>query len=193
MHLVQLVLKGKLRGYGVGLVQLMRDSSPYPDFPCPDVLARHLLERALHDFRETGHHYLMNLVAARDHARQSGTPEEVTALDAKLHEHAIHEQLPARWCLDCLFSEAGYRVFGDYILPFYAAVLIQLCTLEQYWESVLLGYQPQNPYLLAGFHPDREVFDPAWLEDARQTLVRGGTPPTSRHDVGDSATHHRAE
>ncbi len=94
--LVQLVLKGKLRGYGVGLVQLMRDW-PCPQFPCPDVFARHLLELVLEDFRETGHHYLMHLVAERDHARRRGTPEEVSALDEQIHEHAIHEQIPPRW------------------------------------------------------------------------------------------------
>ncbi len=168
MGLVQLVLKGKLRGYGVGLVQLMRDW-PCRQFPCPDVMARHLLEMVLYDFRETSHHYLMYLVAERESARRRGTPEQVASLDAQIHEHAIHEQFPERWCLAFLFSEAGYRMFGEYILPFWATVLIQLCTLEQHWEGVLLGLPPRNPYLLPGFHPDKEVLDPAWLVDARRT------------------------
>lgn len=168
MGLVQLVLKGRLRGYGVGLVQLMRDW-PCREFPCPDVFGRHLLEMVLDDFRETSHHYLMHLVAERESARHRGTPEDVTTLDAQIHEHAIHEQIPERWCLDFLFSEAGYRMFGEYILPFWATVLIQLCTLEQQWEGLLLGYPPENPYLLPGFHPTAEVLDPAWLVDARRT------------------------
>ena len=35
------VLRGRLRGYAVGLVQLFRD------VPCPDLLARHLLDLEL--------------------------------------------------------------------------------------------------------------------------------------------------
>ncbi len=152
----------------MGLVQLFRDW-PCREFPCPDVFARYLLELALEDFRETGHHYLMHLVAKRDVALQRGVTEEVTALGDEIHEHALHEQIPRRWQLDFLFSEAGYRLFGDGLLGWWASVLLEICTLEQYWESALLGLPTRNPYLLPGLHSDKEVFDTAWLQDARQT------------------------
>lgn len=94
----------------MGLAQLFRD------WPCREFSVSGRL-RPLEDFRETGHHYLMHLVAERDHARRRGTAEEVAELDAQIHEHAIHEQVPQRWCLGFLFSEAGYRIFGDSLLP----------------------------------------------------------------------------
>ncbi len=145
----------------MGLVQLFRE------VPCPDLMAHHLLDAALEDFRESGHHYLMHLVAERDHARRRGATKEIAALDAKIHEHAIHEQIPKRWCLDFLFSEAGYRTFGAGLLPFWAVVLIQICTLEQHWEGTLLGFPPGNPYRLPGFHSDEDAHDIAWLDEAQ--------------------------
>ncbi len=156
-------LKGRLRGYAVGLVQLFRE------VPHPDLMARCLLDAALADFRESGHHYLMYLVTQRELARRSGAPEEVTALDAQVHEHVIREQIPQRWHLDFLFSRAGYEMYGDPLLAVWATLLIQICTLEQHWERALLGLPPQNPYLLPGFHPDSEVFDTGWLKDAGKT------------------------
>ncbi len=185
------MLKGRLKGYAVGLVQLFRE------VPCPDQMARHLLERALEDFCETGHHRLMCLVAKRDHAMRRGTPEEVTALSAQIHEHAIHEQIPRRWQLDFLFSPVGYATFGEEILWVWAAILIQICTLEQHWERVLLGYPPRNPHLLPGFHPDKEVFDTAWLEEARRTWseeihAEAGEPgEVSEPDEGEEELHVR--
>ncbi len=146
----------------MGLVQLFRE------VPHPDLMARHLLDAALADFRESGHHYLMHLVAERDHARRRGTAEEVAALDAKIHGHVIHEQIPKRWDLDTLFSRTGHETYGDPILPVWATVLIQICTLEQHWENALLGYPPENPYLLPGFHSDADVHDTSWLEEAQQ-------------------------
>lgn len=156
------VLKGRLRGYAVGLVQLLRE------VPCPDLMARHLLNRVLENFRESGHHYLMHLVAERDHVRRRGTAEEVSALDAKIHEHAIHEQIPKRWDLETLLSRTGYETYGDGVLAVWATILIEICTLEQHWERSLLGLPPQNPCLLPGFHSDEDVCDTAWLEEARQ-------------------------
>ncbi len=147
----------------MGLVQLFRD------VPCPDVMARRLLDAVLADFRETGHHYLLERVQARETARRAGTPRAVEALDAEIHEHAIHEQIPRRWRLDFLFSQAGYDTYGEGILPFWAAVLIQICVLEQHWEKTLLGLAPENPYLLPGFHRDGEVASTAWLKDFRRT------------------------
>ena len=141
-------------GYAVGLVQLFRDS------PCPDVMARQLLELALADFCETGFHYLLYLVMSREKARRVGTTQEVEALDDQINEYAIDEQSPQQWHLDYLFSKAGYDTYGDGLLPFWAAVLIQLCTLEQQWEGVLLGYRPQKPYPLPRFHP-HEGAEPA--------------------------------
>ncbi len=146
----------------MGLVQLFRD------VPYPDLMARHLLDAVLEDFHETGHHYLMHLVAERDHARRRGAAEEIAALDAKIHEHAIHEQIPQRWRLDFLFSEAAYRTFGDHLLPCWATSLIEICTLEQHWERVLLGLPPESPHLLPGFHSGEDVNDTVWLEEARE-------------------------
>ena len=147
----------------MGLVQLFRDA------PCPDLLARHLLDAALADFRETGHHHLMLLVADRDRARRRGTPQEVEAVAEEIYEHAIREQIPRRWRLDFLFSQAGYEAYGDGLFAFWATALIQICTLEQHWERALLGLPPLNPCLLPGFHSDEDVLDTAWLDDFRQT------------------------
>lgn len=146
----------------MGLVQLLRD------VPHPDLMARHLLDRALEDFRESAHHYLMHLAAQRDHARQGGSTEEIAAIDAQIYEHAIHEQIPQRWNLLFLFSEEGYRMYGDPLLAVWATSLIQICILEQYWERVLLGLSPKKPYPLPGFHSDDDLHDTAWLEAARR-------------------------
>lgn len=154
----------------MGLVQLLKDW-PCREFPCPDILARHLLELALDDFRETGHHYLMCLVAQRDRARRRGAIEEVTGLDGQIHEHAIHEQIPRRWCLDFLFSRNAYVAYGDGLLAVWASVLIEICVLEQHWEGALLGLPSRNPYLLPGFHADKDVYDTAWMQDARRTWL----------------------
>ncbi len=150
-----------LSGYAVGLVQLFRD------VPCPDLLARYLLDLELEDWRECARSYMRHLVLRREDARVNWETEEVEQLDVEIHEHAIHEQIPKRWNLDTLFSRSGYETYGDGHLAVWATILIQLCTLEQYWEGVLLGYPPENPYLLPGFHPDSEVLDTAWLEEAR--------------------------
>ncbi len=147
----------------MGLVQIFRET------PHPDLMARRLLDAALADFRESGHHYLLHLVAERDFARRRGTAEELAALDAKIHEHAAHQQIPERWPLDFLFSRAGYEMHGDPILAVWATVLIEICTLEQHWERALLGLPPQNPNLLPGLHADDDLHDPAWLEEARET------------------------
>ncbi len=160
----------------MGLVQLFRD------VPHPDLMARRLLDAALADFRESGHHYLMHLAAERDSARRRGVAEEVAAMDARIHEHAIHEQIPRRWNLDTLFSRSGYETYGDGHLAVWATILILLCTLEQYWEGVLLGYPPENLYLQPGFHPDSEVLDTAWLAEARRTWsgdLRAGVLPSA--------------
>ena len=147
----------------MGLVQLFRE------VPCPDLMARHLLDAALADFRESGHHYLMNLVAQRDHARRRGDAQEIEALTTKIHEHTINEQLPQRWDVDFLFSQRGYEAIGDQVLAVWATILIEICTLEQHWEGALLGYPPENPYLLPGFHPAEAIGDTAWLEEAQRT------------------------
>ncbi len=158
------MLKGRLRGYAVGLVQLFRD------VPCPDLLARELLGRLLEEFRETAHHYLLELVHAREKALyDGGTAEEVTALDTQIYEHAIHQQIPQRWQLDDLFSQAGYDEYGDDIFAFWAGVLLHINTLEQHWEGALLGLRPRNPCLRFGFHPDEKVLDTSWLVEFRQT------------------------
>ncbi len=132
-------------------------------------MARRLLDAVLADFRETGHRYLRHLVNRRQTARRAGIPQEVAALDEEIHEHAIHQQIPRRWQLDFLFSHAGYESYGAGILPFWAAMLIHICVLEQYWETVLLGLRPENPCLLPGFHPDAELSSTAWLKDFRRT------------------------
>ena len=147
----------------MGLVQLFRD------VPCPDLMARHLLDAALADFHESGHHYLMHLVAERDFARRRGSADEIADLDKLIHEHAIHEQIPQRWRLDTLFNLAGYDTYGEGIFTVWATLLIEICALEQHWERALLGLPPRNPDLLPGFHADRDLCDTAWLQAARRT------------------------
>ena len=173
----------------MGLVQLFRD------VPCPDLMARYLLDAALEDFRESGHHYLMYLVAERDHARRRGTTPEIVAVDAQIHEHAMHEQIPQRWRLDFLFSPAAYATYGDGLSPVWATILIQICTLEQHWEGALLGYPPGSPHLLPGFHTDEDVYDNAWLQDARRTWsedFRAAVPPAAREpDEQEGDTRYR--
>ena len=151
----------------MGLVQLFRA------VPCPDLMARHLLDAALADFCESGHHHLMMLVTQRDRAFRSGNEEEKASLDAQICDHLHHEQLPERWNVDFLFSRQGYETYGDGVLAVWATVLIEICTLEQHWEGAVLGYAPENPYLLAGFHPEEALRDTAWLEEA-QRLWSGG-------------------
>ncbi len=147
----------------MGLVQLFRE------VPYPDLMARHLLDAALADFRESGHHHLMMLVAQREHARRRGFTEEIETLDAKILEHLQGEQFPRRWDVDFLFSRRGYETYGDPLLAVWAAILIEICTLEQHWEGTVLGQSSENPALLPGFHSDEAVRDAAWLEEARQS------------------------
>ncbi len=147
----------------MGLVQLFRE------MPYPDLMARHLLDAALADFRESGHHHLMMLVTQREHARRRGTPGAIKTLDAKILKHVQGEQLPQRWGVDFLFSRRGYETYGDPLLAVWATILIEICTLEQHWEGAVLGQSSENPALLPGFHPDEAVRDPAWLEEAQQS------------------------
>ena len=161
MGLVQPVLKGRLRGNAVGLVQL------FGDVPCPDILARRLLLAVLSDFFETGHHYLLHLARWRDEVWINGTTDQVEALDKQIREYHVHQQIPWRKKLDFLFSQAGYEKYGIDITAFWAATLLQLVTLEQYWEDIVLGYKPKNPSLRPGFHADEDVYSTEWLEDFR--------------------------
>ncbi len=185
------VLRGRLSGYAVGLVQLLRD------IPCPDILARRLLLALLADFREHGHEYLLHLARCRDEAWVNGTEDQVEALDAKIREYHIHQQMPWRLKLNFLFSQAGYEKFGDDIMPFWAVTLIQINVLEQYWEQVALGYQPTNPYLLPGFHAEEEVLSTDWLDDFRPdwTAERElgdleGRPSIWAAELDDATTEH---
>ncbi len=143
----------------MGLVQL------FGDVPCPDILARRLLLAVLADFLETGHHYLLHLARCRDEVWINGTTDQVEALDEQIREYHVHQQIPSRKKLDYLFSQAGYEKYGVDIMAFWSATLLQLVTLEQYWEDIVLGYKPKNPYLLPGFHADDDSTE--WLEDFR--------------------------
>lgn len=171
------MLKGRLRGNAVGLVQIFREST------CPPLVARALLIRVLEDFHETGHHYLLHLARSREDAHVNGTDDQVDALDTEIREHRIHLQIPERWQLDFFFSLAGYRRLGDGLLAFWAVVLTQIVTLEQVWEDILLGLEPTCLYLLPGFHPEREVFSTDWLEDFRPIWAAGIRAVDAEHDV----------
>ena len=85
------MLKGRLHGDAVGLVQIFRASR------CPPLAARRLLAEVLVDFRETGYHYLLHLARCRDDAWVNGTDDQVEALDAEIREHLIRGQIPQRW------------------------------------------------------------------------------------------------
>ena len=114
----------------MGLVQLLRN------VPCPDLMARHLLDAALADFRESAHHQLVMLVAQRDLAYRNGDAGEFTALTAQIHKHTEGELVPERWEVDFLFSRRGYEAYGDLLLAVWAIVLIEICTLEQHWARL---------------------------------------------------------
>ena len=147
----------------MGLVQLFRE------VPCPDILARHLLDRELMDWRLTAQRYLLHLVLSRAAARRHGkSAADVEQFDNKIEEHLMHEQIPTRWGLDSLFSEAGYAAYGPGIFPCWAVALIRLCTLERYWCEILHGSQPEDPYRLPGFHSDKQRWSTDWLEDFRR-------------------------
>ena len=147
----------------MGLVQL------FQELPCPDILARHLLELVLADFRESGRHYGVYLLFRRATAE---TKQEVEAFDEQIRRYQLQAQIPQHRGLSFLFSEAGYALYGDGLLPLWSIVLIEICTLEQYWEGTLLGEPAGQPYLLPGFHSDEAVWSPAWLEDHRRTWDR---------------------
>ncbi len=163
------MLRGRLSGYTVGLVQLFRD------VPCPDLLARHLLDLELDDWRDCARSYMRHLVLRREEARVNWETEEVEQLDVEIHEHAIHEQIPKRWGLVHVFSEAYH---GDSIFAFWAEALIHLCTLEGYWLELLGGMRPTDPHTLPGFHSDEEVCSTAWLEDYRRIWATELTTPS---------------
>ena len=120
-------------------------------------MARRLLKLALEDFGETGHHYLLYLVMSREMARRHGTKQEVEAFDDQIDEYTDDEHFPQQWQLDFMFSKAAYDTYGDGLLAFWAAVLIQLCTLEQQWEGVLLALCRKNPDPLPGSHSHEGV------------------------------------
>ncbi len=145
----------------MGLVQIFRASQ------CPPLVARTLLVDVLADFRETGYLYLLHLARCRDDAWANGTEEQVEALDAKIREHLMRAQIPQRWQLDRLFSIDAYKQYGDGLLACWAFMLIQICTLEQYWEDIVLGYRPTSPNFLQGFHAEEDVYSTDWLDDFR--------------------------
>ena len=157
----------------MGLVQIFHAAS------CPDLLARHLLKLVLADFRGTGRCYLLHLLESRKRAWDDGAAEDEERLDGEIREHLVFEDIPRRWHLTSLFSQACFATFGTNIFAAWAAVLIHLCILEQHWEETLLGLAPKNPYLLSGFHAESEVYSDGWLEDFRR-LWRTELPDVCR-------------
>lgn len=145
----------------MGLVQIFRASA------CPPLVARSLLVDVLADFRRTGYQYLLHLARCRDDVWVNGTDDQVAALDDKIRLHLLRAQIPQRWQLDTLFSIDAYKKYGDGLLAVWAVALIQISTLEQYWEDIVLGYRPTCPHFLPGFHSEADVYSTDWLDDFR--------------------------
>ena len=74
-----------------------------------------------------------------------------------IQRHARQEQIPERWQLRTLFSQAAHDTFGDVLLSWWAAVLKLLCTYEKAWEAALLGLAPESSEVEPGFQVFADV------------------------------------
>ncbi|MEM7350403.1 MAG: hypothetical protein AAF657_06325 [Acidobacteriota bacterium] len=72
-----------------------------------------------------------------------------------------------RWQLDRLFRFDAYTIFGDGLVAVWVIALIQICTLQQFWEDILLGLTPTKPLFGPGWHPEEAVYATDWLADFR--------------------------
>ena len=129
----------------MGLVQLFRN------VPCPNLLARHLLDEVLERFRESAHHYEIYLLMKQCEALGHGATAEAEIFARAIEQHEILERIPERLRVEELFTERAYATYGAGIFPWWAAVLIQLCKLDEAWEEVVLGVTPKPPVRLPCF------------------------------------------
>ena len=127
------------------LVQIFSQS------PSPDLLARHLLDQVLERFRESALHYEIYLLMKQCEALSQGTTAEAEIFERAIGRHSIHQRIPERLRVDELFTERAHATYGDGLFPWWAAVLIQLCKLDEAWEEVVLGVKPKPPVLLPCF------------------------------------------
>ena len=126
----------------MGLVQLFRN------VPCPDLVARHLLDEVLERFRESALHYEIYLLMKQCEALGQGASAEAETFARAIEQHEIHQRIPERLCVNELFTERAYATYGVGLFPWWAAVLIQLCKLDEAWEEVVLGVTPKPPVRL---------------------------------------------
>ena len=129
----------------MGLVQLVQS------VPSPDLLARHLLDQVLERFRESALHYEIYLLMKQCEALGQGATAEAESFARAIEQHEIHQRIPERLRVDELFTERAYATYGVGLFPWWAAVLIQLCNLDEAWEEVVLGVTPKPPVLLPCF------------------------------------------
>ena len=132
----------------MGLVQI------FSQLTCPDLLARHLLDEVLERFRESALHYEIYLLMKQCEALGQGATAEAESFARAIEQHEIHQRIPERLRVDELFTERAYAAYGTGIFPWWAAVLIQLCKLDEAWEEVVLGVTPKPPVLLPCFQTE---------------------------------------
>ena len=129
----------------MGLIQL------FSQLPCPDLLARHLLGEVLERFRESAYHYEVYLLMKQCEALGQGATAEAEIFARAIEQHEVHQWIPERLRVNELFTERAHATYGAGIFPWWAAVLIQLCHLDEAWEEALLGVTPKAPVLLPCF------------------------------------------
>ena len=126
----------------------------FRELPCPDLLARHLLDEVLERFRESAFHYEIYLLMKQCEALGQGATAEAETFARAIERHAIHQRIPERLRVKELFTARAYGTYGVGLFPWWAAVLIQLCHLDQAWEEVVLGVTPKPPVLLPCFQAE---------------------------------------
>ncbi len=136
-----------LRGYFVGLCQLLRGSG------YPPLLAARVAVRLLDEARQVARMYRRHLNLTRRLALAEGEPvESLRVLDDQLRGRLL-----AGIELEDLFSPEAWDRCGEHLIPIWAAVLIMIAVAVDQWECVLLGVHPTHPDRLPGFHPESEV------------------------------------
>lgn len=127
------------------------------------MLARYLLDLEMAEWQPTARAFMLYLAENRNDAWVNGEDDVVEDLDRRVYEHALHEQIPARWGLPYLFSEYAFARLGYGLFHVWAAALVHLCTLERYWVQIMRDGRPRDPFRLPGFHSDQELYSTEWL------------------------------
>ncbi len=141
-----------LRGYFVGLCQLLR-SSAYPPLS-----AARLAIGLLEETRQVARMYRRHLRLTRRLALAEGEPAEfLLVLDDQLRDPLLGGRLLEGFDPEELFSPETWDRCGEHLIPIWAAVLIMIAVTVDQWECILLGVTPTNPDRLLGFHPESEV------------------------------------